>query len=855
MKEKIILTPGCNGTELLRSLAKEGINTIGLRIMGASELARTALMHSGVSVEEKFLPPKEEAPVVDSFVRKIDYFCAATYADSEQLAAALKAMRMLIVSNEADTVHQKLARGKFSEKNAAISEAYDRYMDFLKSERLMDSISLIRKAIAETNSDTFDGEFMILSEYPLSILETELIKRVSGDNFKEISLISLFGKKASEITEAPATLTKAYGASNEVEAILSYIYFNNIPLDSCIVAVTETNSYAQLFYDMSLLYNVPMTFGCGVPILNSNPAKLFKAYVFWMTDGYYGVSALTDMLINEAVDRKKLKQALGNEQLSGKKLNEALQMAGKLRISVNAEANAEAISTFERKINSTLPEEEKEKKLEQLALVKILAKELEAPAEEFIAKYARIREGQQGRVDHSGVKVVAEALVSYFSHLTREDNDADALETITHEILKKTVCTENSREGCLYVTNIQGALAGIRKNLFIAGLSADVFPGAPTENYLLLDCDYELFGDGTVAVPSSAEKIHRKKRTYQDLRRLADALNVSVHLSYADYDLSELKDKNLSSVVTEKVTEIVGFFEKDISASRGIGRSYTEGKEILFKMPEKKEIEAACGLDTEYSPTAIDQFFNCPRKFMLGYVLKIKEDEEDKPFEVINAADLGTLVHTVMEYKAEAESSGNKLPLDDFIAKGKEVFAGFLAEKKPLLQDTVSDEEETMLRILTNAYNQDPCNEVLTAEEMKHVKHECGIKLKGIPDRVERLPDGKNIIADFKTGSNIKHKENDVETCLQVLVYAYIMEKSGTPISGCEYRYVRNPQVIPCRYDDEMKKELEKRLEIFKNALEKADFPCTDVEDNCKFCKFKSICGKPKKKDEDGGEG
>ena len=39
------------------------------------------------------------------------------------------------------------------------------------------------------------------------------------------------------------------------------------------------------------------------------------------------------------------------------------------------------------------------------------------------------------------------------------------------EILKKTVCSEISREGTLHITSIQGALGSLRDNLFVCGLS------------------------------------------------------------------------------------------------------------------------------------------------------------------------------------------------------------------------------------------------------------------------------------------------------------------------------------------------------------------------------------------------
>lgn len=821
MLEKIILAPGCNGTELFRSMAKSGANTFGYRVMNAIELSKTALIRSGINVTETFLPGSDEAAIVDSFIREIGYFQNASFADSEQLAAAIKSMRTLIAADEDQTVHEKLSQGKFEEKNLAIIAAYDRFMEEIKKTGMIDSISLIRKGIEEAES--FGADFITLKEYPLSILEKALISHVSGGTYKELSLTDLF-QADSESKEA--VLTECYGASNEVEDILGYIYTKKIPLDKCTIAVTETNRYAQLFYDYSIQHGFKLTLGCGVPILNANPARLLKAYSHWETDGYHGVAALKGIVFGEAFNRKALAGLLGNEEMSRKDLERILEAAGLLRLSSDKENNKKAISGYE----TTKP------KKELLAAVKLLAAELEKPVSEFIKDYSDVRDGHPGRIDRSAINVVTAALDSYFGHAA-----GGSLEEITREILNKSVCSENSREGSLYVTSLSGAMASMRQNLFIAGLSADSFPGSPRENYLLLDCDYELFAKEPDA-PTSAEKIRKKMQGYHGLRNLASKLGVNVRLSYSDYDLADLKDKNLSSVVAEPVSRKTGFFAYDTDSAVSIGRAYNEGKDIIFHEPMKEEIASSCSLDYEYSPSAIDVFFNCPRAFMLSRVLGIEEPEEDRPFEVINAAEMGTLVHSMMEYKADHRD--DHISLDDFLKEGKSRFEEFLYGKRPILDDAAKNDEQTFLNILSNAYNQDPDNEVISAEEKKHVVHETGVKLKGIPDRVEKLEDGTNIIADFKTGAHFKHMKDDIDTCLQVIIYAYMMEKSGTPISACEYRYLRNPRIIPCRYDDGMKELLAEKLTVFKNALETGVFPCSEDEDSCKYCSFKAFCGK-----------
>ena len=118
MKETIIFAPGLSGTELLRSLAKFGINTFGYRVMNAVDLSRMAFMKSGIALTAAFLPRKDEPAVIDSILRDIPYFKSASYADAESMAAALYTLRSLIPEEELTTIHKCLPQGEFPEKNA-----------------------------------------------------------------------------------------------------------------------------------------------------------------------------------------------------------------------------------------------------------------------------------------------------------------------------------------------------------------------------------------------------------------------------------------------------------------------------------------------------------------------------------------------------------------------------------------------------------------------------------------------------------------------------------------------------------------------------------------------------------------
>ena len=852
MKETFVFAPGVNGAELLRSLSKYGRNTLGYRVVDATELARMALMKSGVAATEGFLPRKSEPALIDCFLRDIPYFTSASYADSESLAASLYSLRSLIPEDETTTLQENLPEGEFSEKNEALLSVYELYLDKLAQAERIDTVGIIRKAMSE--AEILDADILTLKEYPLSPLEQALVDRLSGGKAWEVSLTELFRAEPKPLHGT--VFSECYGSSNEVRDILSFIYRNNVPLDHCTIAVAETLSYAELFHDLSVEYDIPMSFGCGLPITVSNPARLLKLYHSWNTAGYRGIDALSALIMSEAFDRRQLQEALPeSKQISRAGWKEIIAAAGSLRLSDNAGINRQKLAGYASALEKTeyRSEERKAHAIYVLSCLRTIAGEMEKGPAYLIHTYSKIRDGAAGRIDRSAVTVIAGMIEAYLQF--SENNDIDE---IIPAILNKTVASENSREGHLHVCGISGAMAVPREYLFVAGLSAANFPGSPTENYLLLDSDYRLFG-AEPQVPTSAVRIHRKNQILNNLLRVAAALGLKVRLSYSSYDLASLKDENPSSVLHEvyeavkapgqapdsfdKAFRHVSFFEDRISRHSAIGTAYIEGKSITSDaLTSTTSPTDGTGVDVKWSPSAIDDFFNCPRHFFLTRILGIDEPEADDPFEVIHANEVGTLAHSLMEQLGKEH-----MQKDAFLKLSGEAFDRFLLSRPPVHPEDAEREKQRFLRMMQNAFETDPGQEIVFSEEKKTVTHPSGVTLRGIPDRVEKNRDGRYLIVDFKTGRRINHKEDDIATCLQVLIYAYMMEQSGYDIAGCEYRYIRNRKTVTCRFDDEMKAKLADRLTEFRTALLSGDYPCAESEDSCRYCTLRSICGKDKK--------
>ena len=343
MKETIVFAPGASGTEFIRSLTRFGRNTLSVRFVGSVELARIALVRSGMAITSVFLPRKDEPSVIDSFLREIPYFENASFSDAESMASAFYSLRSLIPEEEGKEIHTLLSIGEFPEKNKALLSAYDRYMDKLSESGRIDTIGLIRKAMSE--AEAIGVDILILKEYPLSPLEKALAEKLSGGKVQESSMTDLFRAEPKPLRGA--VFSECYGSSNEVRDILSFIYRNNIPLDHCTVAVAETIGYAELFHDLSVEYDIPMSFGCGLPITVSNPARLLKLYHTWNTSGYRGIDALSALIMSEAFDRRHLQEVLpGGRQISRSGWKEIIGAAGSLRLSANASTNRQKLADY-----------------------------------------------------------------------------------------------------------------------------------------------------------------------------------------------------------------------------------------------------------------------------------------------------------------------------------------------------------------------------------------------------------------------------------------------------------------------------------------------------------------------------
>ncbi len=855
MKETVILTPGIRKQEILRSLASSQNSLFGCRFVDAGELAERMFLSAGILAKKETLPKNEEAFLIASFLREIPYFEASSFEDALSLSRTILTIRSLLRFQDDDALFEILNRGEFPEKNKAVEAVYRRYREELKRRGLMDETDILMEALKKGSS--FDADFVCLKEFPLTPLEEELLKKASAGSYREVSLSEFIPEQQGK----EPVYTKAYGSVNEAEDILSTIFREGIPLDQCVIACSDSRAYAQLFYDLSCRYEVPMSFGNGISILNSHPGSLLKLLYERNETGYNGIDATFDLLNSPLLDPHSLEEVLEKEP-ARRDLRDLSVKMGSLRIGFDREYNTRVLDAHGSVLLEDLEEakrkddrkaiREKEREILLLTWTKRFAEIFSGGILYTLDRLCLMREeGIASLIDRTALLKINSTIMTAGKHLPQEE-----VTGLIPWILRQNCGREGTKEGTVFFTDIRGALSSLRPYLFVCGLSADLYPGSPKEDPLLLDSDLKEFHEEKALY--SHKKIQKRKEEFHSLISAAKKRGTDIFLSYSSYDLVSLKQLNPSSVLFESYEREhgpssiddfrdgfrkAGFFDARLSSSEKILKDYLNNRKPVIDPYTPEEEDIGNVLDREWSPSALEDFFECPKRFYLERILRLENIQPDDPYQILPATDTGTLAHALMEVIGEEPG----ITKEEFLERTSAAFDRVLTGRPALSEESAVQFKEEFLEMMDQAYDQDPKRGAVSAEEETHHTYPNGIKLKGYPDRVEALDNGRDIIVDFKTKRKVEHRTDDIDSCLQVVVYAWLCAEEGMPISYAEYRYTRLKRQVRCAWSEEMKEALRQKMETFKDALVRREFPLGKKKkdlDPCRYCTLRALCGK-----------
>ena len=870
LKTTIVLTNNIDESEKLKSLASFHEVTFDTRYMTSLELAEYLLQLSGVIYPQTFISNDDLAARLYTSVKEIPYLKKFTYNDVLGLIEAIEDLRFHILDNEEENIFSKLPMDKFVNKNSAVKQVYSKLKEFLDKNNYIDEVGVIRYAISHIKPFN-DIEFIKYERSHLRPLEDKLLSLAAGHPVNETKICE---DKPLKIKR----YTKSFGATNEIEDIINYIYKNNLHFDECLIASASEKDYATILTNYKDLVGFPLTIGKGKMVTLTPPGRIFNL-IYEFKDNHYHKEYLKRIIYSECFDIENFQKDLDlpeNFDEINKKLDYQHQVSfdfiltsvGDLKASFKKEENDKKVELYTSLINSKRYEEfdgqDSLRRRETLPYVLRFIEILNKGIPDFIKRYSLVKDL---KADSSALGKILKGL-SYLEYGVLEDD-------IRKIISNQSVSREKPQEGALYFTSISNASSCLRKHLFLTGLSSNNFPGKSVENPMLLDRDYLPFG----VKDASNTSINNNKDDYFALLEAAKKYDVDIYISWASYNEQTLKDQNSSSVVFETYKlengedktlsdfekefkdkndkyRFIEFFNDDLLPINTIGKALNEDKDIAYNKfentPNDTEVKVETLLNKKggFSASAVGSFAECPYKFYLQYVLGLSQPQEIDTFEIIPANDYGSLAHSLLEHLDKKDTSKEK-----FIELAKSLFDDYLIIHQTDNLTLAKKAKKDFVDMMSIAYDMEGDEVTAFREEDVYCVHdESQIKIHGFPDKVIKNSDGTYRVVDYKTGRKQKHFVYEPSSMIQCTMYSYILEKiKKVKVTSFEYRYIRlntsvysndgdpNKFTMQYHYDN-----LTATLLELKKALETGNFePNTD---KCRGCYFKDICLKKGKK-------
>jgi len=854
LEEKIIFAPSVNESNLLKTLAANDINTFGVRVLNTYSLLEYFLSKKGIVDANEIMDKiTQECVIYSLMLANPNDFKMPSFEEASKLVETINELRRECV--------------KISKlENKTLVKAYSLYTDYKKEHNMVDSIDYIENSINYLDSKYSDS-ITVLTDFTLSKLDELILSRFNTTYLSLKQTFNLEDKKPNIIK-----YFSGYGKSNEIEGILDYIHTNNICLDECSFVLTS-DDYVDTVVTTLLKYDIPFNNTFRSLITRSNAFALFEKLI--MNDLNYNSVEELDSLLNAPYFNKKL--FLGELSIDEKSISRRIdyqrfvQNLGHLRLARNNKVDLDRIKTLFKdqreilKYHETNPCEDVTKEISEFLefenAIYAYNNFINEDYSSLINKYTII---------DSDYQLMCKQQLILFLNSYKETIGKIDMETLM--VLRSLALDTSHNKDGLLITSLND-YSRLRKNVFIVGLN-NTFPGNKKENYLIYDDEISSIDKDSRLL--SENKIIQKKDNFYNYIELLGSLDSNIYLSFSSYDLCSNREQNPTSLLYATCKKYINseLSLKDFKnqykildyktrlSNDHVLIDKTMNNEHLAFVPSFNEVNHPVSLDTEFSPSSIMTYFQCPRKFYYKNILYLDEDMEYNLSQSFPASDYGTLIHSIIQALYELRFSD----YDEFMDyAGLRIRAEldkfyyfdnlqYLNDCKELL-DIASQQYNLLHEKVISLKTFDS----MTEEYIEAIHQPTGVRLKGYADRIS-IENGRAIIVDYKAKNKFEHEKDDIDSCIQTIIYAYMLEHSPKyngkyKVDHTEYHYIKKNKIITCVYNQEMEDKLNEKLTIFRDALVSGEFPKEPKdkdgkiefeEDNCKriYCKYYGICKK-----------
>ena len=453
------------------------------------------------------------------------------------------------------------------------------YEGKLKERRLMDEADLYFKA-AKLKLREEDVLFIVPSNLQLNELELRFYnKKIKPkaalfqldttetsmtaphsyplDSNKEISasreehLIKAFSHMEKidyfKLTSLNMEFYQTYGEYNETREVLRTIIREGYPYDKVQVFYTTQEPYSQYFYQLSQLYQIPMTFHNGISIKNSHPAQFLFSLLDWIHDNYSIVKLIT-LLKNSSIDINLRDSLILNKFVS--LLRESPIGWGRERYLPGLDL---AVEEKRRRMENTSQEKAREysEDIKYLLIIKEWIKGVfsEIPDSEaendfspsrlmsgisnLVTKYAL---NDESNTDKEAALIIEQRLDTSGEEMSNEFSINETLLLIKDSIEQERINCSSPLPGHLHIASYKKGIWVGRYYTFLIGFDYQKFPGSSDEDTMLLETEKKPFKH----LLNSNEKNRLEQLR---LLRLLLSQRGKKYLSYSCYDTTSQREQ------------------------------------------------------------------------------------------------------------------------------------------------------------------------------------------------------------------------------------------------------------------------------------------------------------------------
>jgi len=244
---------------------------------------------------------------------------------------------------------------------------------------------------------------------------------------------------------------------------------------------------------------------------------------------------------------------------------------------------------------------------------------------------------------------------------------------------------------------------------------------------------------------------------------------------------------------------------------------------------------------TTLSPSRISSFENCPLQFRFANLQALPQPPQEHLVR-------GNAVHRALELLFNDDpAERTKQRAAETLATTRTEFADDGNYAGLGLSGTMEDAFwAECARHVDNYFAMEDPSTVVDAELETWVEARVGsVTRRGYVDRMERDPDGRLVISDYKTGKVPNPKFED-KAMAQLQIYAYLVrEMRGETPSALRLYFVRDRVRIDRVPTDQSLRDVEKRTTAVHDAIARScesGVFATKKGPLCNFCAFTSWC-------------